>query len=100
MSGQDERLSIEDARRVATLSRLALTEQELEHHRRQLSAVLELMQVLQELELEGVEPLAHPLDATDRLDADEPRPAMATAVLMKLSPATDPPYVKVPKVIE
>lgn len=93
-------LPISTARRVAHLARLALTDAELEKHRTALSAVLGYVETLRELDLKGTEPLAHPSDSTNRLDADEPRSGLATEALMKIAPASEPPFVVVPKVLD
>jgi aspartyl-tRNA(Asn)/glutamyl-tRNA(Gln) amidotransferase subunit C len=93
-------LPISTARRVAHLARLALTDAELEQHRSALSAVLGYVETLRELDLDGVEPLAHPSDSTNRLDADDPRPGLPSDGLMKMAPASAPPFVVVPKVID
>lgn len=87
------------ARRVARLARLALDDQSLDEHRRSLSAVLAYVETLRELDLSGVAPLAHPSDSTGRLDADEPRPGLATESLLAMAPDVDPPFVKVPRVL-
>ena len=97
-SGSPE-LSLADVRHVAKLGRLALTDAQLEAARGQMGAVLEHMRSLQRLDLTGVEPMSHPMDATNRMDADEPRAGLATDVLMGMAPEAAPPYVKVPKVI-
>jgi aspartyl-tRNA(Asn)/glutamyl-tRNA(Gln) amidotransferase subunit C len=92
-------LPMSAARRVARLARLALDEQTLDEERRSLSAVLAYVETLRELDLAGVEPLAHPSDRGARPAADEPGPALPTGVLMRLAPEADPPFVQVPKVV-
>ena len=47
---------------VAKLARLALTDEEVERFRGQLSAILEAVGKVSELDLEGVPPTSHPLD--------------------------------------
>ena len=65
-----QRLSIDEVRHVAKLARLRLTDEQLERYRGQLSAVLDHIAKLSELDVEGVEPMAHPSDLTNRLDDD------------------------------
>lgn len=92
-------LSIEDVRRVSRLARLAVSDERLERYRAQLGAVLEHMRSLGELDLTGVEPLAHPTEDADRWDADEPRDPLTTSELMRIAPEVVPPFIKVPKVL-
>lgn len=92
-------LSLDSVRRVARLSRLALTDEQLEAYRPQLAAILGHMGRLASLDLADVEPLTHPLETTNRLDEDVPRPGLATDALMAIAPDAEPPFIKVPKVL-
>ena len=92
-------LDVETVRRVAALSRLALTEGEVAAQASRLGATLGYIERLRELDLEGVEPLTNPMDATNRTGADEPGETLPTEALMKMAPASSAPYVKVPKVL-
>jgi aspartyl-tRNA(Asn)/glutamyl-tRNA(Gln) amidotransferase subunit C len=56
-------LSIEDVRRVASLARLRLTEAEERLFAVQLSAILDYVVQLEELDVTGVEPMTHALAA-------------------------------------
>lgn len=92
-------LTLEQVRKVASLSRLALSEAQAEDYRSRLAAVLGYVERLRSLDLSNVEPMAHPMETTNRLGADEPGPTLANETLMAIAPATHPPFVKVPKVI-
>ena len=94
-----EPLTEQQVRHIAKLSRLTVTPQEIDGYRVQFANVLEHMRTLAALDLDGVEPMAHVSDAVNRLDPDEPGPSMSNAQLMALAPATDPPFVRVPKVL-
>jgi aspartyl-tRNA(Asn)/glutamyl-tRNA(Gln) amidotransferase subunit C len=105
MSGQEshpkpQQLSADYVRKVARLSRLALTEVEVEDMQTKLSAVVGYVERLRKLDLKDVEPMANVSDATNRLDADVPGPTLPTQVLMDLAPAVMPPFIKVPKVLD
>jgi aspartyl-tRNA(Asn)/glutamyl-tRNA(Gln) amidotransferase subunit C len=89
----------QQVRHVARLSRLKLTDEEVADFTRQLSRVLDYVAKLQELDVEGVEPMAHPTDLTDRLREDVPSEPMPLEDAMALAPDKDPPYFKVPKVL-
>jgi aspartyl-tRNA(Asn)/glutamyl-tRNA(Gln) amidotransferase subunit C len=62
---------------VARLARLALSEEEVARFQEQLSAILEAVGKVSELDLEGVEPTSHPLELVNVLADDEPRPSLS-----------------------
>ncbi len=60
---------------VAKLARLELADDEVERFTEQLSAILEAVDKVSELDLADVEPTAHPLDLVNVWAADEPAPS-------------------------
>ena len=98
------KITREDVLRVAELAYLDLSEDELEKYRRQIDEILEYIGKLNELDTSGVEPMAQVLaddqaaDATMREDLVVPS-AVADDVLRQ-APDPEPPYFRVPKVIE
>lgn len=94
-----QRLSEEDVRKVATLSRLTLSDEEVAHFAEQLSSVLDYVSKLAELDVEGVEPMAHAMDITNVLRDDEPADGLSVDAALTNAPQKDPPFFKVPKVI-
>ena len=70
-------LSRDDVLHVARLARLALTEEELERLGEQLSAIVEAVGTVAELDLSDVPPTSHPLDLVNVWAKDEPRPSLA-----------------------
>jgi aspartyl-tRNA(Asn)/glutamyl-tRNA(Gln) amidotransferase subunit C len=78
---------------VARLARLALTEEEIEPMARELSAVLDHVARIGELDLDGVEPTSHvvasssQMDLTGALRPDEPRPCLPREVALAQAPA-------------
>lgn len=93
------RLTADEARRVARLARLAPDEAALERHRAALAEVLGYVQTLRELDLALSEPMAHPAGAPNRADSDVPHPALPREGFLRMAPESDPPYLKVPKVL-
>ncbi len=71
---------------VAKLARLALSEQEVEQMSRELSAVLDHIEKISELELEGVAPTSHVIDVENALREDEPRPSMPVEKALESAP--------------
>jgi aspartyl-tRNA(Asn)/glutamyl-tRNA(Gln) amidotransferase subunit C len=98
------KITREDVVRVAELAYLDLSEDELEKYRRQIDEILDYIGKLNELDTSGVEPMAQVLaddqtaDATLREDLVVPS-AVAENVLRQ-APDPEPPYFRVPKVIE
>jgi aspartyl-tRNA(Asn)/glutamyl-tRNA(Gln) amidotransferase subunit C len=72
---------------VARLARLAIEEQELEPMARELSAVLDHIAKMEELELADVPPTSHVVEVTGALRADEPRPSLPRDVVLSQAPA-------------
>jgi aspartyl-tRNA(Asn)/glutamyl-tRNA(Gln) amidotransferase subunit C len=98
-SRPDDVLGADAVRRVAHLSRLSLDDSALERYATQLGAILGHVRQLQDLDLDDVEPLTHPLDATNRLDADAARPPLDREALLKMAPDAAAPFIRVPKII-
>ena len=73
---------------VAKLARLKLDEEEVERMSRELSGILEHVERIQGLDLEGVEPTSHVVALENVLRADEPRPSWSRERV--LEPAPDP----------
>jgi aspartyl-tRNA(Asn)/glutamyl-tRNA(Gln) amidotransferase subunit C len=92
-------LTLDEVRHVARLGRLRLSEQELELYRDQLSTVLDHIGMLAELDVEGVEPMAHPAEITNRLDEDDVALSLPRQTLLALAPAVKGAYLAVPKVL-
>ncbi len=94
----------EDARelveRIAELARLRFSAQELESFVEQFQRIVEFVQVLQQLQLEGVEPLTHVVEVENALREDEPRESLPREEALRNAPRHDGVFFRVPKVIE
>jgi aspartyl-tRNA(Asn)/glutamyl-tRNA(Gln) amidotransferase subunit C len=67
----------EDVLHVARLARLEIPEDEIERVQSELSAILDAVGKVSELDLSDVEPTSHPLDVVNAWADDEPRPSLA-----------------------
>jgi aspartyl-tRNA(Asn)/glutamyl-tRNA(Gln) amidotransferase subunit C len=65
-----------DVLHVARLARLEIPEDEIERVQRELSAILEAVGKVSELDLADVPPTSHPLDVVNVWAEDEPRPSL------------------------
>jgi aspartyl-tRNA(Asn)/glutamyl-tRNA(Gln) amidotransferase subunit C len=88
----------EEVLHVAKLARLALTEEEIERFRGQLSAILEAVGKVSELDLEGVPPTSHPLDLVNVYADDEPQPSLPREEALANAPETEGGFFAVPPV--
>jgi aspartyl-tRNA(Asn)/glutamyl-tRNA(Gln) amidotransferase subunit C len=77
----------DDVLAVARLARLELSESELEPMARELSAVLEHIAKIGELDLAGVAPTTHVVEVSGALRPDEPRPSLPREVALAQAPA-------------
>jgi len=88
-----------DVRQVAKLSRLTLSDAEVHEMVAKLSNVLGYVSKLNELDVTGVEPMAHAMPMSNVLRPDEPKPGLAVEKVLDNAPDQSPPFFKVPKVI-
>jgi aspartyl-tRNA(Asn)/glutamyl-tRNA(Gln) amidotransferase subunit C len=89
-------ISRDEVLHVARLARLALTDEEVERLGAQLNAILEAVGKVAELDLEGVEPTAHPLELVNVWAQDEPRPSLAVEDAIANAPAREAGFFRVP----
>lgn len=98
------KISREDVLRVAELAYLDLNEEELETYRAQIDEILEYVGKLNELDIANVPPMAQVLAEDQSADAtlreDIVVPGNVAEHVLKHAPDPEPPYFRVPKVIE
>jgi aspartyl-tRNA(Asn)/glutamyl-tRNA(Gln) amidotransferase subunit C len=94
-------LSSDEVSRIAKLSRLALSGEELQLFSRQLAGILGYVEQLQALDTTGVPPTSHPLALSSPLREDERRPSLPPADALRAAPEPDGAggFFKVPRVI-
>ena len=92
-------LSREQVEKVSLLGRLLLTEEELDRMTTQLDAILEYMALLDGVDTEGVEPMAHALDVTNVLREDRVRPSLDRQQALANAPHRDAECYLVPAVL-
>ncbi len=97
------KVTVEDVERVAELANVELTPEETPRMLRDLNAILDYVAELNELDTEGVAPLAQVSELSSvaaALRPDEVRPSLDRAAVMSQAPETNGAFFKVPKVIE
>ena len=110
------KITREEVLHVAELAHLELNETEIESFARHLDSILTYSEKLNELDTDGIEPIAHvaPPQASSQSSKSSAAPAVAGTPLREDvvvpceiigdvlggAPDPDPPYFRVPKVIE
>ena len=89
-----------DIEKLGELARIAITETNIEATTRSINEVLALVDQLQSANTDHIQPLANPLDATQRLRRDEVSESNHREDFQPLAPATENGLYLVPKVIE
>ena len=93
-------LKTEDVRNIAHLARLHLDDADVESYAAELSSILDLVDQMNAVDTSGVEPLANPLDATQRLRDDEVTESDQRDRFQQIAPDVADGLYRVPKVIE
>jgi aspartyl-tRNA(Asn)/glutamyl-tRNA(Gln) amidotransferase subunit C len=89
-------ISEDEVRHVARLARLTLTDDEVARFGEQLSAILEAVSKVAEVDLSDVPPTAHPLDLVNVWAEDEPRPSLPVEEALANAPDRDNGFFRVP----
>lgn len=87
-------------RKVAKLARLELTEAEITEFTGQLSAILDYMEKMNELNTNDVEPLAHCLPINNIFRRDCVKESLGTEKTLANAPQRDAEFFKVPKILD
>lgn len=86
--------------KLAYLARLQINAETIEQTAKSITEVLALVDQLSSVNTEGVVPMAHPLDAVQRLRPDEITETNQRDAFQKIAPATEDGLYLVPKVID
>ncbi len=93
-------LDAADVEKIAHLARLGIEAQDVPEYSRNLSDILAFVEQLNAVDTSGVQPLAHPLEATQRLRADIVSETDERTAFQAVAPQTEAGLYLVPKVIE
>jgi aspartyl-tRNA(Asn)/glutamyl-tRNA(Gln) amidotransferase subunit C len=93
-------LTTQEVQSVAHLARLGISTEETENLATQLSKVFDLIDDLEKINTNNIEPMAHPLGMSQRLRADEVVETDNRVEFQKIAPKTDQNMYLVPKVID
>jgi aspartyl-tRNA(Asn)/glutamyl-tRNA(Gln) amidotransferase subunit C len=88
-----------EVEKVSLLGRLVLSDQELDTMTTQLGRILEYMDLLNDVDTENVEPMAHALDVSDVFREDRVRPGLPRDEALRNAPHRDEECYLVPAVL-
>ena len=94
------KITCKDVANIALLSRLEFSESELATFTVQMDSILQYAEVLNKLNVEDVEPLAHVLPLKNVMRADEAKPSLPRELALSNAPEQENGYFKVPKIME
>ncbi|MBZ2168489.1 Asp-tRNA(Asn)/Glu-tRNA(Gln) amidotransferase subunit GatC [Marinobacter sp. F4216] len=93
-------ISRENIEKVAVLARIQVDDDQVSALEKDLGNILDLVDQLGAADTDAVEPMAHPLDAIQRLRADEVTETNQREAFQATAPATEDGLYLVPRVIE
>ncbi len=93
-------LTLNDVRRISDLARIDLSEEKAEQLLAELNDILGMVEQIQSVDTDGIEPMPHPFGGSQRLRADEVTEKNNRAENMKNAPDEMDGLFLVPKVIE
>jgi len=93
-------MQLAETRKVATLARLSLTEQELADCGEQLTVILDYVKLLNEVETTNIAPMSHPVPAENVFREDEQTPSLLREMALANAPKSDGQFFLVPRILE
>ena len=96
-----DRLTENEVRRVATLCRIGLTDEEVERLRDEMPGLIAEVSVLQAIDTSNVEATGHAVEEVHTVMRDDaPRPAMTVEETLSNAPRRQDDYFRVPQVMD
>ncbi|NOX53786.1 MAG: Asp-tRNA(Asn)/Glu-tRNA(Gln) amidotransferase subunit GatC [Planctomycetes bacterium] len=96
----EKTLTREEVEKVAVLARLKLSDTELDRFTAQLGKVLEYVAILNEVNTDDVEPMAHAVEMKNVFRDDVPTPSLSREQALANAPKTDGKFFLVPQILE
>lgn len=94
------KITKEEVRHIASLSRLSLSEEEVETFGDQLNAIIEYVEHLKELDTAGTEPTSHVLPIRNVTREDVSGASLPREEALRNAPDATDKFYRVPKIIE
>ncbi len=93
-------LQADDVKNIAHLARVAIDEVDIPEYATNLSKILDFVDQLNQVDTDNVEPMAHPLDMSQRLRVDEVTEENQREHFQSIAPKVEAGLYLVPQVIE
>lgn len=90
----------DDVKKIAYLARLTIAPEDIANYTTDMGNILQLAERMQQVDTSNIEPMAHPLDVSQRLRADEVTETDQRELLQANAPKIQDGYFIVPQVIE
>jgi aspartyl-tRNA(Asn)/glutamyl-tRNA(Gln) amidotransferase subunit C len=94
------KISAEEIKKIALLSRLEIQDDQIESTGRQLSDILSYMDLISQVDITDVEPTAHAVSMRNVWREDVPQESLSNEKALQNAPEPEDGYFKVPKVIQ
>ena len=93
-------LSVEEIRQISVLTRIAMTEDELDVMRAQMSNILDSVAILNEVDTEGVEPTGHSVNIKSVMREDQRQDSLTQDETLSNAPQRDGSFIRIKAVLE
>ena len=100
MEGKKTRLTTDEVRHIALLARVGMTDEDLERMRDEMSHILENVDVLRQVDTEGVEPTGHSVDLETVMRDDVAGASWPAEEVLANAPSTEDDFIRVRAVLE
>ena len=90
-----DELTADDVRHIAALTRLGLSDDEVDMMREQLSSILKVFESLQQVDTDGVEPTDHTTEVRTVMREDEAHESLTREQILDNAPDSEAGYVRV-----
>ena len=93
-------LTIEEIKQISVLTRIAMTENELDVMRTEMSAILDSVAILNEVDTENVDPTGHSVDIKSVMRDDEKQDSLTQEETLLNAPETEGSFIRIRAVLE
>ena len=100
MKLNDERLSADEVRQIAALARISMNDEELEIMRGQMVNILNNIDVLNNVDTDGVDPTGHSVDVRSVMRKDESRESLEPEDVLLNAPNSEDGFIRVRSVLD
>lgn len=94
------KINRDEIKKIALLSRLDISEENMGFVEKALNDVLSYVTELEELDLDGVQPMAHAVPLQNVFREDEVKPSLDHDLALQNAPEEENGYFKVPRVVQ